>query len=72
MRNRTQSYGGNIKPGIKKELQAINSGTLSICSFTDKILVSPRIFLRNSLEEDLLVLYKRLTDLGMEYRDGKM
>jgi hypothetical protein len=34
-------------------------------------LVSRRIFLRNSLEHDLLVLYERLVNLGMGYRDGQ-
>jgi len=33
-------------------------------------MVSSRIFLRNSLEQDLLLLYRRLVDLGMEYRRG--
>jgi hypothetical protein len=41
-------------------------------SFKSSELVSPRIFLRNYLEGDLLVLHKRLTDLGMEYRDGEV
>ena len=35
-------------------------------------LVSSRIFGWNSLTEDLIALYTRLVDLGMEYRDGKV
>lgn len=33
-------------------------------------MVSFHILLRNSLEKDLLVLYDRLVDLGVEYRNG--
>jgi hypothetical protein len=33
-------------------------------------MVSSSIFLRNTLEEDLLALYDRLVDLGMKYRDS--
>lgn len=32
----------------------------------------PRIFLRNSLEEDLMALYERLVVLGMEYSKGSV
>jgi hypothetical protein len=35
-------------------------------------MVNQRIFLRNSLEEDLLTLYDRLVELGIEYRDGEV
>ena len=35
-------------------------------------LVTPRIFWSNSLEKDLIALYKELVDLGMEYREGKV
>lgn len=35
-------------------------------------LVSQDIFLRNSLKKDLIKLYFRLVDLGMEYRNGKV
>jgi len=35
-------------------------------------LVSSRIFLRNSLKRDLLILYGRLVELGVDYRNGKV
>jgi len=34
--------------------------------------VNPRVFRWNSLEKDLVLLYERLVDLGIEYRDGKV
>lgn len=34
--------------------------------------MTSRIFGWNSLEEDLITLYIRLVDLGMEYRDGEV
>jgi hypothetical protein len=36
------------------------------------VLVTSRIFLRNSITEDMTTLYTRLVDLGMEYRDGQV
>jgi hypothetical protein len=38
--------------------------------YTMACVVSSSIFLRNTLEEDLLALYDRLVDLGMKYRDS--
>ena len=35
-------------------------------------MVTSRIFGWNSLEEDLITLYMRLVELGMEYRDGEV
>ena len=35
-------------------------------------MVRSRIFEWNSLESDLITLYTRLTELGMEYRDGEV
>jgi bacteriorhodopsin len=35
-------------------------------------MVSSDVFLRNSLQNDLVTLYFRLVDLGMEYRYGKV
>jgi len=34
--------------------------------------VSQRIFLRNSFEEDLVSLYNKLVELGMDYQAGKV
>lgn len=35
-------------------------------------MVSPHIFLQNSLDQDLLILYARFGELGLEYRDGQI
>ncbi|MHB1865046.1 MAG: hypothetical protein ACYCPS_02690 [Candidatus Saccharimonadales bacterium] len=34
--------------------------------------MTSRIFLRNSITDDLTTLYIRLVDLGMEYHDGQV
>lgn len=35
-------------------------------------MVRPNVFRWNQLELDLVTLYQKLVDLGMEYRDGKV
>jgi hypothetical protein len=50
----------------KVMLETINSRTFPYLLFQ---MVSTRIFGRNSLVKDLLVLYDRLFDLGMKYKD---
>jgi len=40
--------------------------------FENPNMVTSRIFQWNSLGQDLVALYLRLVDLGMEYRDGQV
>lgn len=48
------------------------NAVLKFSPMDESHMVSSDIFLRNSLRKDLIKLYSRLVDLGMEYRRGKV
>jgi hypothetical protein len=45
---------------------------INVCLLSKNKMVTSRIFLRNSITDDLTTLYTRLVDLGMEYHDGQV
>ena len=58
-----------IKMLMKMNFPTSISASVNRCK--NKV-VSSRIFLRNSVEVDLVKLYFRLSELGMEYRNGQV
>lgn len=67
------SFPGFSEPR-RVRFQRINSQKEKRPSTRDEqfSLVTSRIFGWNSLENDLITLYMRLVELGMEYRDGEV